>query len=188
MILAVDVHYCDNVAVAAGVSFDVWSAKKASAEYLHQIEGVEAYQPGEFYKRELPCILGLLQAYDLRPSIIVVDGYVYLDGVSKPGLGKRLYDELYQITDQPPMDEVINQKVEIIGVAKKAFLGIDRTFEIYRGDSAKPLYVTSTLSDIEQAKQHILNMSGAHRIPTLLKRVDQICRQGASSVSGSTAL
>jgi len=36
-----------------------------------------------FYKRELPCILKLLDKLEQPPSCIVVDGYVFLDGKKK---------------------------------------------------------------------------------------------------------
>ena len=47
---------------------------------------------------------------------------------------------------------------------------------IYRGDSAKPLFVTAVGMTLEEAKAHIASMHGEHRIPTLLRRVDQLCR------------
>ena len=46
-------------------------------------------EPGQFYKRELPCILELLKQVNPLPNYIVIDGYVYLGGDEKPGLGKH---------------------------------------------------------------------------------------------------
>lgn len=163
MILAVDVQYNDNSAFVAGVLFDEWGSKAPISEYISLVHGIEKYVPGNFYKRELPCILRLLDEHGLVPSCIVVDGYVYLDGKQKPGLGKRLFDAL-------------EKKIEVVGVAKKRFKDINSDYEIHRGKSEKPLYITST-SDIEIAKYRILNMFGRHRIPFLLKRADQLCRE-----------
>ena len=166
MILAVDVQYDDNSAFVAGVLFNEWGSEEPKAEYISLLNEIEEYVPGDFYKRELPCILRLLKEHELVPSCIVVDGYVYLDGKQLPGLGKRLFDAL-------------QEKIEIIGVAKKGFRGITSEYEILRGKSEKPLYVTST-GDLDSAKNSVLNMFGKNRIPFLLKRADQLCREAAN--------
>ncbi len=47
-----------------------------------------------FYKKELPCLLSIIN--DLPENsfdIIIIDGYVYL-GEKKPGLGVYLYNAL----------------------------------------------------------------------------------------------
>lgn len=77
MILAVDVQYLKSGAVAAGLQFEDWSDEAPAGEYVSVIDTVAPYEPGQFYKRELPCILALLQEHSLSPSTIVVDGYVY---------------------------------------------------------------------------------------------------------------
>lgn len=164
MILAVDVAYSGNHAVAAGVMFDSWKDAAAQKDFVTRVDGVADYEPGSFYKRELPCILKLLAEHHLEPDCIVVDGYVFLDGVSKPGLGKLLYDSL-------------NREVAVVGVAKKRFKEIDPKFEVHRGSSKRPLYVTAVGMDAEQAKENIRAMHGASRIPTLLKLADQISRE-----------
>lgn len=163
MLLAVDVHYDKHNGVVAGVAFESWTDAKPSGIYLSKIEHVDDYVPGQFYKRELPAILRLLGEYSLEPEYIVIDGYVYLDGYSIPGLGKHLYDALHG-------------KVKVIGVAKRPFAGISEDYAIYRGASRKPLYVTSMSEVLPVAKLHIMAMHGAHRIPTLLKKADQLCR------------
>lgn len=166
-ILAIDVDYKDDKAVVAGVLFNTWLSSVAETILLSKLENISAYVPGEFYKRELPCILKLLESNDSLPDCIIVDGYVFLDGHSKAGLGKYLYDEL-------------NQKVIVIGVAKKAFDNISDDYAIYRGASKKPLYVTVAGMDIMQAKELIMAMHGDFRIPTLLKLADQQCRNNWS--------
>lgn len=170
MILAVDVQYDKTNGFIVGISFKSWADASPSNIYVSQIENVSDYLPGQFYQRELPCILKLLSEYCLEPQYIVVDGYVYLDGCSKPGLGKHLYNALHG-------------NVKVIGVAKKAYDGISEKYAIFRGSSKKPLYVTSAGEVLSAAKLHIMSMHGAYRTPTLLKKVDQLCR-----LNGSTPL
>jgi deoxyribonuclease V len=163
MILAVDVHYTRNRARVAGVVFESWEDQLPQGIYVSTIESVAEYEPGMFFKRELPCILKLITENELRPEMIIVDGYVYLDGQSDPGLGKHLYDAL-------------NGEVIVIGVAKKRFTGIDARHEVHRGDSKRPLYVTAVGLEVDRAKEYIHRMHGKSRLPSLIKRVDQVCR------------
>ena len=162
MILATDVHYKDSTALAAGVLFDAWNAQEPARELICRVDNIEPYESGNFYKRELPCILALLEKHRLEVDGIVVDGYVFLDNQYRPGLGKHLFDAL-------------NETVSVIGVAKTPFQGIGDEHEVYRGQSKMPLYVTTT-DDLSTAKQNILSMHGDFRLPTLLKKVDQLCR------------
>ena len=163
MILAVDVHYKNGGAMVAGVAFERWWDERPLAEYVSQVEAVVDYESGQFYKRELPCILTLLEAHCLKPNVMVVDGYVYLDGHSRAGLGRYLY-------------EALAGEVVVVGVAKKAFRGIEAGYAVYRGQSRSPLYVTAVGMAVNQAHAAIGRMHGRHRLPTLLKRVDQMCR------------
>ena len=71
----------------------------------------------------------------------------------------------------------LTTKIPVIGVAKNYFKDTPKACEILRGQSLKPLYITTIGIDLEQAKQYILEMSGQHRIPTLLKLVDQKSRE-----------
>lgn len=50
--------------------------------------------------------------------------------------------------------------------------------ELRRGTSRSPLYVTAAGMDATEAARHIAEMHGPHRIPTLLKRIDRLCREG----------
>lgn len=163
MKLAVDVQYYNDTATVGGVSFENWQDDEAQREYVSAFQGVMDYEPGKFYKRELPCILKLITEHELRPECIIVDGFVFLDGFSEAGLGKHLFDAL-------------GGKVSIIGVAKKRFKDINSKYEVYRGVSKNPLYVTAVGLEIEQARENIRLMHGRDRLPTLLKHADQICR------------
>lgn len=163
MILSVDAHYEREHAVVAGVAFKHWSDNQIIVSYVSSISQVSKYTPGQFYKRELPCILGLLSEHNLSPAIIVIDGYVYLDGRSKPGLGWYLY-------------EALQHEVGIIGVAKNPYTGISGVHEVFRGKSRKPLYVTCIGMELTRAKRLIASMHGKYRIPHLLKLTDQLSR------------
>lgn len=163
MILAIDVDYHeDNTAKVAGVLFENWEDKEAKQVYISHIEYVNAYISGEFYKRELPCILDILEEVTQELDYIVVDSYVYLN--EKRGLGAYLYDAL-------------NKKIKIVGVAKSAFRDISSNTHLYRGESKKPLYITSAGVDVEIAKKFVSTMHGKYRFPTLLKEVDRLCRE-----------
>lgn len=164
MLLSVDVQYESELAMIGGVTFASWTASRKEAVYQSQIRGIEKYVPGEFFRRELPCILHLLNEYALKPAIIIVDGLVYLDGVSTPGLGKYLFDAL-------------EARVPVVGVAKSRFASLPEEVKVYRGQSKSPLYVTSVGIPLTKAKQHVASMHGKFRIPTMLKRADQIARR-----------
>nr|WP_217497723.1 endonuclease V [Lysobacter enzymogenes] len=84
MILATDVHYFDGRARAAGVLFADWSDALAAATLTADIDAVADYQPGAFYRRELPCLAALLAKLDAPPECIVVDGHAWLDGAGRP--------------------------------------------------------------------------------------------------------
>ena len=167
MILAVDVHYVEDTAYIAGTAFEHWDDETPFADFITVLEHIEAYASGQFYKRELPCILKLLDEHHLTPDVIVIDGYVYLDADQRPGLGHFLYNALFEQT-------------AVIGVAKRPFQGIGEQHEILRGASLNPLFVTTT-GELESAKQNIASMFGEYRIPTLLKRVDRLCRESADA-------
>lgn len=167
MILATDVHYADAGAIAAGVLFDDWCAATPSRTVTSRFDTVEAYVPGAFYRRELPCLLGLLREHDLQPDLVLVDGHGFLDDAGRPGLGKHLFDAL-------------DGRVPVIGVAKTAFVGIGADHAVLRGDSMRPLYVSAAGLPLAEAQTHVRAMHGAHRLPTLLKAVDRTCREAAA--------
>ncbi len=163
MILAVDVNYTKTSAVVAGVLFENWEDSEASRVVVSQVKTIEEYTAGEFYKRELPCIIKLLDEHSLTPDTIVVDGYVYLDSEKKEGLGAHLYAHL-------------KESVKIIGVAKNPFRDIPDQCKVMRGESKKPLYITSVGYSKKKKKEFITSMDGEFRFPSLLKMVDTLCQ------------
>ena len=161
MIAAFDVHYLpDGTASAAAVLFSDYLALEPSEEFTLRLQEVAGYIPGEFYKRELPCILSIYDTLGEKPDDIIIDGYVVL-GI-RPGLGQHLF-------------EALGRKTPVIGVAKSSFDDAPG-IEVLRGESTRPLYVTSVGIDPWEASQKIRTMHGPHRIPTLLKHVDLLAR------------
>lgn len=164
MIACLDVHYAETVAYAAAITFEDWTAATALEEKVVRVDDIQPYVPGEFYRRELPCLQAVLQA--LPPlEVVVIDGYVWLGG-SKPGLGAHLH-------------QALGSAVAVIGVAKTKFASAEDACEILRGTSQRPLYITAAGMSEEQAAEHIRSMDGEHRTPTLLKRADFLCRNAA---------
>lgn len=164
MILITDVQYpTSGGGWAAGVSCLGWEDAVAQHEHTAFVKDVAEYQPGQFYLRELPCLLSLVKTAPTPPSVIVVDGYVWVN--DKPGLGAKLHEA----TGLP-----------VVGVAKRPFFeGGARV--LFRPNSKNPLYVSAAGLDIEEALENISSMHGPYRIPTLLKRADSLCRQAAQS-------
>ncbi|WP_151803524.1 endonuclease V [Acinetobacter guillouiae] len=163
MILAIDVAYTDNSAQVAGVVFESWASSVVLNHYLITIKPIADYESGQFYKRELPCILTLLDLVQEPIDMIVIDGYVYLGAEQTAGLGQHLYT-------------VLVDKIPVIGVAKNEFRGTPKEFEILRGQSVKPLYVSAIGIELAQAKHNVQSMYGKYRIPELLKQVDRLSR------------
>ncbi len=166
MIIAIDVYYRENDAKSVGVLFHQWNDKEPAEVIESYTSNYGEYEPGAFYKRELPCILDLMEKTDLsRIKTILIDGYVYLDNNNKPGSGHHLY-------------EALNKEIPVIGIAKKSFHHNQEIVKkVYRGQSISPLFITSVGIDPEQAATYIKNMAGEYRIPTLLKLVDTFTKQ-----------
>ena len=165
MILAFDTYYFENKARTVCLSFVDWDDAhklKADSEIL---EGIADYEPGNFYKRELPSILSLLSklAYQ-KIEAIIIDGFVFLDDEEKAGLGAHLY-------------QALEEKIPVIGVAKSNFATLNKNKrEVFRGGSNSPLFITSAGLDLDSAAEKIKRMYGKHRIPGLLKELDQLTK------------
>ena len=158
-----DVQYNGNEnAMVACLGFENWEDEKATYVKTHLIENIMPYVSGKFFERELPCLMEALKGLD-DIELVVVDGYVWLDEPTHKGLGLYLY-------------EALEQKVPIVGVAKAKFGNTPKMCELLRGESLKPLYITSVDFDLEEAKEAVASMHGKYRFPTLLKEVDSLAR------------
>lgn len=162
MKVCIDVDYrCDGACVGA-VLFHDWADSLAIDERTLRIAKIAPYVSGEFYRRELPCILAILKT--IPPvETVVIDGYVWLDGERKPGLGAHLY-------------EALGRCVEVVGIAKTAFRGAWDIRDVIRGESRKPLYVSAAGISADIAAERVRLMDGPYRIPSLVTRVDRLCR------------
>ena len=168
MLIAVDAHYPELGVVTAAVGFIDWSDRSSTLECVFRAEvKPEPYEPGALYKRELPFVLEAVALVERRHPVeaVVIDGHVWLsDG--QPGLGARLH-------------EALGARKAVIGVAKAAFER-GNAMPVLRGDSGRPLFVTAAGMNGHEAAELIRGMHGPHRVPTLLKRADQLARGRAA--------
>jgi deoxyribonuclease V len=165
MIAAFDTYYFDSKAKTVCVTFFKAESEDPERIYYEILDNIEEYISGEFYKRELPCILSLLRKLNEKIELIIIDGFVYLDDMNKLGLGGHLY-------------EFLDGKVPVIGVAKNNFATIkSNKRELFRGKSERPLYITAIGIDIDKAVDFIKRMDGQYRIPTLLKKLDTLTKE-----------
>lgn len=139
-----------------------WTDAAPARVVTLEISDVEPYKSGAFYKRELPCLLAVLETIPEPLEVIVVDGYVFLDSHLKPGLGAHLHAAL-------------EGRVPVVGIAKTAFQGAP-ALPVLRARSTRALFVSSVGCDAQDAADRVRAMHGAHRIPTLLRAVDHAAR------------
>ncbi len=165
MIVCMDVDYrSEDCAVAAALAFDSWEADRAADARVVILDSlVSLYEPGAFYRRELPCLLAVLAQVPFELEALVIDGFVFLDPSGRPGLGSHLHNAL-------------GHAIPVVGVAKTPFRPATTALEVRRGSSSKPLWITSVGMDANDAAAHVRAMHGDHRVPTLLREVDQLCR------------
>lgn len=168
MIILIDVDYREKAAKghAAGLLSETPFESQADRIITAVVEDVDAYQPGQFYRRELKCIDEVLKKTDIGEiEIIFIDGYADF-GTDKLPLGAYVYKE-YQIP--------------VIGIAKNPFKGcVLKDTEVLRGNSSKPLYVTCQGVEIARAKDIVRNMAGDYRLPDLVKITDHAARDWES--------
>ncbi|QRN99667.1 endonuclease V [Archangium violaceum] len=161
MLACLDVDYRPEVTVAACVLFRDWGDATEASHLVERGPPAAPYEPGQFYRRELPHLVKVLAAVPEPLEAVVIDGYVWL-GEERPGLGAHLY-------------EALGRRLPVIGVAKTAFHA-HVAVPVLRGESRRPLFVTAVGMEARTAAEHVRRMHGASRIPTLLGRVDRLCR------------
>jgi deoxyribonuclease V len=145
------------------LGFGAWEDERASFERTRAFEGAPAaYEPGQFYRREMPYLLALLESLEAPPVLVIIDGFVWLDG-GRPGLGAHLH-------------EALGAECAVVGVAKRPFHEAADAAAVLRGASQVPLFVSAVGIALEEAVAGVARMHGAHRVPTLLRRVDQLSR------------
>jgi deoxyribonuclease V len=161
--VAVDVHYlADGGARAAAVAAGDAGFSELVAEWSVLVPQVLPYQPGEFYRRELPAVRAVLAGVR-GLALLVVDGYADLDPEGRPGLGAHAHAEF---------------GVPVIGVAKTRFRTASHAVEVRRGRSERPLFVTAAGMPVAAAAGLVRRMAGPFRIPDALRRADALARTG----------
>ena len=160
MILAIDVHYKQTYAKCVGVLFD-WQDEKPQQVIIEKLTNVAEYVPGLFYKRELPCILAVIEKINLQDlEAIIVDGHVFIDNDFGSGLGGHVW-------------EALSHKKPIIGLAKRAFYANEKTnVPLLRGSSENPIYISAIGCELKEVVEKIKHMHGKFRIPTILQILD----------------
>jgi deoxyribonuclease V len=166
LIACVDVDYRPDSAVAAGIWFRGWTADTPEHQAVAFSGDIAEYEPGAFYRRELPCLLGVL-AKGPRADVVIVDGYVWLADKS-PGLGAHLHAALGGI---------------VVGIAKSKYVSATDALPVLRGTSRVPLFVSAVGMPVADAAKCVVSMHGNFRVPTLVKHVDSLART-ASHPSG----
>ncbi len=154
-----DVDYRDTGAIAAGLWFRGWTAASPEFQAVASFPEVAESEPGAFYRRELPCLIGVL-ARGPRADVVIVDGYVWL-GFGLAGLGAHLHAVIGGV---------------VIGVAKTRFASATDAVAVCRGSSQSPLFVSAVGMSADEAATNVAIMHGPYRIPTLLKQVDALAR------------
>jgi deoxyribonuclease V len=160
-----DAAYTETSSGAACVLFAAWNSAAPLRVMLAHRGEAAAYEPGAFYKRELPLLLAVVHELERLPCTIIVDGYVWLDA-GKPGLGAKLH-------------RALNGLASVVGVAKTRFAGAVACIPVLRGTSRNPLYVSAVGMDVAAAAEGVRSMHGRHRIPTLLGLADREARAAA---------
>jgi deoxyribonuclease V len=164
-----DVAYGDTAAAVAGTLIQSWDANRASQTVVRRFDSPPAsYEPGAFYKRELPLLLSIIFEFNEAIQLIVIDGYVWLDANSLPGLGGHLFASL-------------GGRIPVIGIAKTRYRNDTWSIPVLRGASQRPLFVTSAGIQVKEAAACVRRMHGDHRIPTILALVDHAARAGLAS-------
>ena len=166
MIVALDVHYDEvkHKGTASAVVFEHWEDSIPFASYVADCSNIQPYVAGEFFKRELPCLLAVLAMVKEPLTLAIVDSYVALGEL--PGMGMRLW-------------EALEKKIPVVGVAKTRFRSAICT-EVFRGASKTPLYVTAVGINSVEAAENVRKMHGSFRMPTMLTLADAVARKGTA--------
>lgn len=160
MIALVDVCYEGDRARAAAVVARAWSDAAAIDERVVEVAPGADYVSGQLYRRELPAVLAALDGL-AELDIVCVDGHAWLAS-DRPGLGAHLH-------------RALGGRIAVVGIAKNPFLGAP-ALAVTRGTSQRPLWVGAAGMTARDAARAVASMHGAHRLPTLVVRVDQLSR------------
>jgi deoxyribonuclease V len=162
--LFLDVKYNKGKATVGCVLVDELCDKIPKAAFTIETDVTAPYMPGQFYIREMPPLIKAVEMSGKELRVLVIDGYVWLDK-GKPGLGAHLYEHF-------------KGRYLVIGIAKRPFTGNRAAIEVFRGESRRPLWVTSMGMDAHVASDIVSKLPGKFRIPSMVKRADQLSKGG----------
>lgn len=169
MIAILDAAYAKRASAAACVTAADWTSPDPLAQFTHGDGPAADYEPGAFWRRELPLLLSVLNMTPERPDALLIDGYVFLDGDGREGLGAHLFAALGGTTP-------------VVGLAKTRFSDADAwAARIRRQSTLRPLYVTAVGIALGDAAEAVASMPGA-RLPDLCRLADQTARAALSRV------
>lgn len=161
MIAIFDVGSVGESALVGCVAIENFSDTEPLSEWIVEGGSVGPYVPGEFYRRELrPLIRAVRSAPDL--SVCVIDAYVDLGEDAAPGPGRILFEQT---------------GVPVVGVAKSRYLGTPTEFEVLRGESQRPLFVSAAGLNNDRAREYVRAMAGMGRIRSMIRRAHQLSKQ-----------
>jgi deoxyribonuclease V len=108
--------------------------------------------------------MSIISEFEDAIEAIVVDGYVWLGADNQPGLGGHLFSSL-------------GRRIPVIGITKTRYRNDTWSIPVLRGESRRPLFVTSAGIQTNTAAECIRRMHGDHRIPTILALADHTARE-----------
>ncbi|QNS03134.1 endonuclease V [Streptomyces xanthii] len=187
-VTGIDVAYDDERGVVAAAAVVLDAATLDVVEEATAVGRVAfPYVPGLLAFREIPAVLGALEALDAAPGLVVCDGY----GLAHP---RRfgLASHLGVLTGLPT-----------VGVAKKPFVFAHGEVGPERGAAAalldgadevgralrtragvKPVYVSvGHRVTLDNACAHVLALTPQFRIPETTRRADRLCRDALLDVT-----
>lgn len=172
-ILAVDTFYHPDKAKTVGVLFDSWDQDEPSMVIESWTTDFGPYIPGQFYLRELPPTMKLLEQVDIKEiGVLIVDGFlqVYDSEVGRleKGLGLRLGEIL----------RIEKKDLVLVGVAKTDYREQGERWKLAepwkRGPlGSKPLWVQVDGMRIPDLMHGLGQMKGNCRLPDMLRILDK---------------
>ncbi|MCW1968987.1 MAG: endonuclease V [Anaerolineae bacterium] len=162
MYFSCDVQYEQKIGYAAGICFQRLQSQSVDFVVTAILQPVAEYKPGEFYQRELPCLIELIKKLETLPKIIFIDGYVWLQN-DQLALGGRLY-------------EYLDRKVIVIGIAKSFLRIAGENISMYYKSSHRPIYISAAGLSLDDAMQCVKEMPYQGHLPLMMKYADIAAR------------
>ncbi|MHB9757553.1 endonuclease V [Streptomyces sp. BYX5S] len=186
-VTGIDVAYDDERGVVAAAAVVLDAASLAVVEEATAVGDVAfPYVPGLLAFREIPAVLGALQALTTDPGLVVCDGY----GLAHP---RRfgLASHLGVLTGLPTMGVAKNPFVfshgalgERRGSAAPLLDGAEEVGRALRTqDGVKPVYVSvGHRISLDTACAQTLALTPRYRVPETTRRADRLCRDALAAL------